>query len=1199
MATGNDIPYDGLTRVKSVKELERNSRKEADFFERSVDHLDSALRVLQTDKSKKEEIAQLRKEIKEAENQFQKERAELILAVKQKQQSGATEEELLAFFKEKSKEYTETTTDFQNKIKKIGTSINEKAKESNVIGLKESRILYDQLSLAERNTKLLESTASERNSPANRSLERHSDGSDDEDEDWGLDSAFRSQPKTAEEIKEILEKSLKTAIKENKERRREAELQRLIEQDHWREDRDREKAREKEDKKLRRKRKFQDKIADKKGSLVAGLLSPFKKLTDPLFELFTDEGLNTEEFFQARFRKKHEDKRAAEDHEIEKRRGQEDEDRRLERELESKKNELIVDAQRQLESIAGGELALLPHFGSQLNNQEPPPVEGAADNPPGSPPEETGEREPPVSEVDRVSPPSVENDLDSASEEALRREPPVSEVGSVSSPSLEGENNEETQERLTSAEYNPLLEKIAPNKSALLAKGGVFGAAAVYLGRLLGDQLDDMTEGQDKEKDEDGLLDNANGLLDAKEHLDELIKPGGVLAKLLPTLASVAGVSAVAAIPLAMLAGGAALQKRDSEDADKYAKEGNLGRAAETAWLGDRARLTEENANSELGRATGKTTLLAGGAAGVGALTLGGGAAAGMAAGGAAAAGGAGLLGTGLAAAGAAAAAVLPPVLIGAAIAAGVTVIAKGTQEAFELGWDKNQASIQKELNSVIFDEDATVWEKIKANAESTWKGFTGSLAGGIREAGSVLDAETMIQNKRQIKFLREQADAGNKDYARLLDMMQSEQFKAMDESGQKMLMQSEGLYDDYKKMQQETQKSFGEHLLTAGRTVGGFFTGLVDTTVEGIRGKETAQWEARTLKGMEMTENMSEEDIARLKQSQEYQDTMANGGDTKSAMEAAYLKEQKDLAIARGELTKDGMAVQTGGGVQGALAGYAAGGLPGAIVGGIAGDKLGKYFGLGDMGLAYKERKTGTDELDNEYRQTFEYSKRKAELMDKGKTAEEADLAVIAEQNQLYHDALTLRLKQSEDYKKAFEEELKLSGDIKKAETEGLKAANKNKKNVLATNKLLKAKFATLWKTAKDFGGGLLDAGKEGLAWLGDKAAAVGNFLVGGDQEADASINDGIVLKSGKVVELSPDDNVYATKNEPRVVRDQEAQAAMPSVPKTPAEFTDKNIVAMLQAILARLDKIDVKPQVVTSGGDINFDGLKMAGAL
>jgi hypothetical protein len=815
-----------------------------------------------------------------------------------------------------------------------------------------------------------------------------------------------------------------------------------------------------------------------------------------------------------------------------------------------------------------------------------------------------------------IPPPGVENVLAPSPDEMLRRELPAPGVENVLAPSpvtsFIGEDKESKEQfitDLTDAEYNPLLEKIAPNQNVLLAKGGIIGASAVYLGNLLGDQLNDMTEGQDKKKGEGRLFDNVKGFLS---------KNGLSLMKLAAPLA-------VMAVGGVMIKKGLDMQQRDTEDAKKYFEEGNTARGIETAWLGDRARLTEENAASELGRTTGKTALLAGGAA-----TVGVGAAGAIAAGGALA-GGAGLAGAGTAGM-AAMGAAFPPALIAAAVAVGVTVIAKGTQEAFELGWDKNQANIQKELNSTILDEDASVWEKIKASAESTWKGFTGSLAGGIRKAGSILDAETMIQNEKQINFLKEQADAGNEDYARLLDLIQSEQFKAMDKNEQKMLMQAEGLYDDYEKMQQETQKSFGEHLLTAGRTVGSFFTGLIDTTMEGTRGRETAQWEAEVLKGME---NMSGEDVSRLKQSQEYQDVMANGGNVKVAMEKAYLKEQKQTAIARGDLREDGMVIR-GGGLTGAL-------------------------GFGDTGLAYKKRKTGTDELDNEYRQTFEYSKRKAELMNEGKTVEEADLAVIAEQNQLYQDTLTLRLKQSEDYKKTFDKVLKETKDIKKAEEAGLKAARENKKNTMTTTQLMKAKFTEVWDSVKNFAGnigewfkdkfsaagqgmadlgktvadgasavwdsitewasglwreiaekftqvlnglkgfgeGALDAGQAGLDWLGDKASGAWDWLTGEGRSADASINDGIVLKNGKIIEISPEDNVYATKNEPRVIRDQEAQAAMPSIQKTPAEFTDKNIVAMLQAILDRLDKMDIRPQVVTSGGDINFDGLKMAGSL
>jgi hypothetical protein len=64
------------------------------------------------------------------------------------------------------------------------------------------------------------------------------------------------------------------------------------------------------------------------------------------------------------------------------------------------------------------------------------------------------------------------------------------------------------------------------------------------------------------------------------------------------------------------------------------------------------------------------------------------------------------------------------------------------------------------------------------------------------------------------------------------------------------------------------------------------------------------------------------------------------------------------------------------------------------------------------------------------------------------------------------------------------------------------------------------------------------------------------------------AKINDGIVTKDGRVIEVSPEDNIYATKNEFRSARDQEAQAAMPDVPKTPFEFTDASIIAAIQVL-------------------------------
>lgn len=963
-----------------------------------------------------------------------------------------------------------------------------------------------------------------------------------------LENSARFQKTYADmqtELMEGLQNSLEDLYTESKAQRRQDELRDRLEEYRRLEDKKLEKARAEEDKRLQARREREDRNADIKGSLVTAMLGPLRLFTDPILKVVTKDVENTEQFFKSRFAKNLESKREIEDEQIAGRREREDKELGYIKDFENKRNELYLSTQAQLDALAGGEAALLPVFGQKLLGQEVP-----------------------------------YDDQDSFIEQ------------------------------IVDAEYSPLLEKTAPNQNTLLAKGGILGASAVYLGNLLGDRLDEISEDQDKKTGEGGLLSKASEFLS---------KNGLSLMKLAAPLA-------VMAVGGFMVKKGLDMQKRDTEDAKKYFEEGNTARGIETAWLGDRARLTEENANSELGRTTGKTALLAGGAATVGVGAMGA-----IAAGGALA-GGAGLAGAG-AAGMAAMGAAFPPALIAAAVAVGATVIAKGTQEAFELGWDKNQANIQKELNAVIFSEDASLWDKIKAGLESTWKGVTGSLAGGIREAGSVLDAEAQIQNQKQIDFLKSQAEAGNENYARLLSMLQDEQFQAMDENEQKMLMQAEGLYDDYQKMQQETQKTFGEHLLTAGRVIGGFFTGMADTAKEGIRGAETARWEAETLKGMD---TMSAQDVERLKQSAKYQETIANGGNAKSAMEAAYLSEQKDIAMARGDLTKDGMVMQSGG-------------------------LFGKYLGMGDMGLAYKARKTGTDALDNEYRQTFEYSKRKAELMNEGKTAEEADLAVIAEQNQLYEDALTLRLKQSDDYKNTFDKVLKETKDIKKAEEAGLKAARQNKKNTMTTTELMKKKFGEVWNSVKDFskniggwfkdkfsaagegmkklgeiisdgasavwnsvtewasrlwssigekftkvlgalkdvGSGALDLGKAGFEWLGDRAAAVRDWAVGEKPTPDASIDDGIVLKNGKVIELSQDDNVYATKNEPKVIRDREAQAAMPSIPKTPADFSDKNIVTLLQMILDRLNKMDIKPQVITSGEDINFDGLKMAGAL
>ena len=91
-------------------------------------------------------------------------------------------------------------------------------------------------------------------------------------------------------------------------------------------------------------------------------------------------------------------------------------------------------------------------------------------------------------------------------------------------------------------------------------------------------------------------------------------------------------------------------------------------------------------------------------------------------------------------------------------------------------------------------------------------------------------------------------------------------------------------------------------------------------------------------------------------------------------------------------------MAIQEGNWLAGMAAGAISGGTPGALRGALGGAFFGKYLGLGDTGRTFKEKQS-----DEEYRQTFEYSKKKTELMTRGMSAEEADLAAIEEQNALY----------------------------------------------------------------------------------------------------------------------------------------------------------------------------------------------------
>lgn len=745
-----------------------------------------------------------------------------------------------------------------------------------------------------------------------------------------------------------------------------------------------------------------------------------------------------------------------------------------------------------------------------------------------------------------------------------------------------------------------LLNKTTPVETELLRKGGIIGASAVFLGkeiRKLGEGIDDI----DLDGEDESFLDKLSGGKFSK-----------TLTKLAPTLASAAGVAAVAAVPVAMLVGGAKLQERDTEDAKKYAEQGNYGRAVETAWLGDRSRLTEENANSELGRATGKTALIAGGVTGVGALAAGG-AAAGMSAGAAAAAGGAGLLGTGLAAAGATASAVFPPVLIAAAIAAGVTVIAKGTQEAFELGWDKNQAEIQKNLYDTIYSEDSSIWEKIKASVSSGWKEFTGTLAGGIRGASEELEGDAAIEWQRGIEYLEKTAAEGNKENARLLTMLQSEEFKALSDKDQEMLLKSEGLFDEYQTMLDEAQNSFGESLLNGLRATGDFFVGAVNTKMEALNGKKGAAIDAQLLKDMD---KITGEDVERLKNSTAYAEALSQGKNKKQAMEAAYLEEKHKENAALGIQKENGAAV-----------------------------------GFNDYAVTYFQKK----KTDEDYRQTHEYSQEKAKLMQQGYTSEEADLKVIQEYNEMYEQALTYRLKQTKDYRDHYKKCLKEGKSMAQAEKEALQVARENTRNTMTVTELIKDKFSSIGTSIKetftkigekvsegfnafkesDFGkiitdftsriwdsvtewfgkignwfsekwdsvtgalSGAWDTAKEGFSaagdWIGDKATSFWNWITG--NSPDEQINDGIVTKDGKVIQLSPDDNVYATKNMPTVVGDADAQRAMPSIPTPQAEFTDKGIIAAIQVLTEVLKSKNMSPEInIPDNSTVGFDQYRSA---
>lgn len=1019
---------------------------------------------------------------------------------------------------------------------------------------------------------------------------------------------FPEQISIMEDQQEILEKAYELDSKQAKKQNEifenmNSELSKL--EEDWR------KADEKEEKE--RKRKFVSSLKNPfemvKNPFISTLLGPLRLITDPLTAAAKELGIS--DYIQEKQKKKYEREDAIND---------------------------VYDKYQKLSEEAGAEALADDSVDSILD--KPISDNDAIVLQPDDVRDEAFDSEPPLLALPPAQGEAPLLALPPAqSETPLLALPPAQNEGIIS-----GDEGiiDSSNEWYPSDEHlqKLLFEKTSPEKSALLRKGGIIGAGFVFLAKAL--RGEDENESLRKKSLKD---DNENGV--SKKVLEFLKANGKSLAQI--------------AVPILVAAGGAVaiskgmeMQKRDTEDSKKYFDSGDATRGVETAILGDRSRLTEENANSELGRTTGKTALLAGGAA---ALAAGGagvvaGTAAGIGAGGAALAGGAamgGALTAGLGAAGAAGMATLGAVAAPAAIAAAIIVagvaIAKGTQEAYELEWDKNQASIQKDLTRTMLDDDASFGEKLKANLQKGWKGLTGTLAGGVRGATDVLDVAAMERNERQIDYIKKQAEAGNEGFARLQEIMQDEQFKAMSEEEQKTTLEAKGLYDEYKEAQKESRASFTDNIKTiAGAEFNGF-AGLIDTRMEGMRGDVTAVWEKKQLKGMK---DMSGDDVKRLEGSDVYKNAIAEGKNAKQAMQDAYLDEKKQMAIARGDLNANGDAKR-----------------------------------MKDYGAAFFSKKT-----DDEYRKTFEYSKTKAHLMDQGMSSEEADLEAIKQQNEMYEAAMTLRLKQTSDYKKEFDKQIKEGKSMKDAEKAALKKAKENKKNTMTLNQLASEKIHEIGSTVKewantvgDFLKGIWDAvsnwfssiGKnignffsEAGANLKNKALDVGAKVKDGvfnlfglddkdssedadkkdisdkslpstaEQNAttfdstnksvgdnvfdkpvddnvsvadsaatensfpdisnpDAKANDAFVLKDGKVIQLSDDDNVYATKNTPRVARDIEAQRAMPSVSHPPAEFTDEKIIAKIEELIAVIAKKNMTVNVAAPFQETNFSKYRV----
>jgi hypothetical protein len=340
----------------------------------------------------------------------------------------------------------------------------------------------------------------------------------------------------------------------------------------------------------------------------------------------------------------------------------------------------------------------------------------------------------------------------------------------------------------------------------------------------------------------------------------------------------------------------------------------------------------------------------------------------------------------------------------------------------------------------------------------------------------------------------------------------------------------------------------------------------MIGTIHENRKGAATAKWEKEQLDNMD--KNLSLADTDRLKNSEIYQNVMAESGDPLKALQEAYLTEQREAAQARGDLDANGMTV----------------------------DFLEKI----ELRL-----KSFSDISDEAIQQSTEFDTRRLQLLAEGMTAEEADRKAMEEQREILTTQMELRLKQTKEYKKAFDDALKENKSLKEAEKQALDKVKGNEKYMQAFGETLGAGLKDIWQSAKDW----FDAGRERLktggvaAWEGIKGfgSDIWSALTGDGGDGDLpSIDDGIVYKDGRVVKIADDDNVIATKAEPLIGdRETNRAAAVPVIPSM-KEFSDTNIVSVLEQILTALKEKEFNP-TINAGGDsiMNFDSLRTAGSI